>query len=87
MFLGHWELATHGACYWYVNEAGFIRPIVRATAGPAQICLESESVGWNGGRGRLFFRVIGLEPHLTSNVSGTKECTFKSKQLTHAYKT
>lgn len=60
VFLGHSELATHGACYWYVNEAGFIRPIVRATAGPAQICSESESVGWDGGR------VISLGPPLTS---------------------
>lgn len=37
-FLGHKELATHGASHWDANEPGFIRPIVRATAGPAQIC-------------------------------------------------
>ena len=40
-----------------------------------------------GAGGETVFRVIGLEPHLTSNESGTKESTFKNKQLTHAYKT
>lgn len=52
MFLGCLELATHGSSYWYANEAGFIRPIVRATAGLAQICQESD---WNGGWGEKTF--------------------------------
>lgn len=29
--------------------------------------------------------VISLEPHLTWNVSGTNQSTFKHKQLTYAY--
>lgn len=40
-----------------------------------------------GAGGETVFWVIGLEPHLTSNVSGTNQSTFKHKQLTYRCKT
>lgn len=49
-------LATHGAGYSHGNGRLFIRCIVRATAGLAQICQWSESVAprQNGGQGGGF---------------------------------
>lgn len=46
-------LATHGAAYSDANDTLFIRCIVRATAGLAQICQWSESAAprRNGGQG------------------------------------
>lgn len=35
-----------------------------------------------GAGGEAVFWVISLEPHLTSNVSGTNQSTFRQQQLT-----
>ncbi len=69
-------LATHGAGYSDANDILFIRRIVRATAGLAQICQWSESVAprRNGGQGGGF----GVEspPPMFS-----EQGMFKNKQI------
>lgn len=70
-------LATHGAAYSDANDTLFIRCIVRATAGLAQICQWSESAAprRNGGQGG------GLEGKVPHQCFQNKACSKTNKSL------
>lgn len=56
VFLGHWELATHGAGHWYANEAVLLGLSSGLQLGRHRYARKvNQSAGMGAGRGPCFF--------------------------------